>query len=45
MEREQGKPSPYETRELFAKKTKIYGIALQSSAQFALLCGFLFSSY
>jgi len=27
----QGKPSPYETRKLFVKKTRIYGIATQKS--------------
>jgi len=27
----QGKPSPYEMRKLFAKKTRIYGIALQGT--------------
>src|SRR5208282_6332007 len=26
----QGKPSPYETRKMFAKKTRIYGIAMQT---------------
>ena len=31
-ERGQGKPSPYETREMFAKKTRIYGIAMQTAA-------------
>jgi hypothetical protein len=28
MERGQGKPSPYETLKMFAKKTRIYDIAL-----------------
>jgi hypothetical protein len=29
MERGQGKPSPYETLKLFAKKTRIYRTAMQ----------------
>jgi len=29
VERGQGKPSPYETRELFAKKPRIHAIAMQ----------------
>ena len=29
----QGRPSPYETRKLFAKKRRIYGIAMQSYRQ------------
>jgi hypothetical protein len=32
VERGQGKPSPYETRKLFAKKTRIYGTAIPGSA-------------
>jgi hypothetical protein len=31
MERGQGKPSPYETLSFFAKKTRIYRMAIQRS--------------